>query len=689
VIALRLRDRLASIEPNTVQRWFPVFVALVAIAVYFNSLWNGFAYDDTYIVQHNSRVHDLSAWRNIWLKPYWPFHGVHFGIYRPFVIFMYAVQWALTGGEPWLFHVVNVVLHAIASILAYYILARLTARGPALVGALIFAVHPVHTEVVANVVGQAELIAAIGLLSACLIHITRPAGVAVSWPRRVAYIPLFAVAIATKENSVILPGLLVALDFAQKRVHLSARGIVQYARVMLMPLFLLGATLVAYLIVRFDVMSGTIMGVDANPSLPFLREPDRVLNALRAFPEFARLLFFPLDLAADYAPGVTLAVDSWTGLVLLGALLLSSLTLLAVATPWLPAAGLPAAWFLISMIVVSNLFFPIGVLIAERTLYLPSFAVSIMVAHLWQSTLPKAAPITRRMAPAVMLIVLVLFGIRTWTRNPAWKDTDAVFRTLSRDYPQSYRAQWAQASILWRRGDLQQAGLRFAFAQRMYPRDAHLTFEHASFLLETGRREEARVLFERSHKMMAYVARTSFMLALTYSLEGRNQEALALLTEAEQRDVSAVISMPLRANIYHGMGEHDKAVAAWRVAVAHSANTQIVWAFLARTLAIAGYEQESLRAAEHGIRIARDTADQRKYRNLRSVIMSGCYRGLAQQEPPASGVFQLPACDPIGNYLDLVIRHAEIASAMQNASLPALDSAVAMPGGSGQAVKSQ
>lgn len=683
--ALRTGNRVIRLDASAVQRWLPAVIALAAIAVYVNSLWNGFAYDDVYIIEKNLNAHDLSAWRDIWLTPYWPYHGTELGIYRPFIIFFYAVQWAISGGQPWFFHTVNVLLHATVSVLAFYLLQRLTTRVPALVGALIFAVHPLHTEVVANVVGQAELVTATAMLGACLIHVTRPAGTAVSWPGRLALVALFAVALTTKESSVVLPGLLVALDFAQQRVRISVRGVAQYADDMLMTVVLLGATLAAYLIVRFDVMSGSLIGVDAAPSMPYLREPHRVLNALRAFPEFVRLLFFPLDLSADYAPGVILAVDSLTMMTLLGAALLLGLIALALVTPWWPMVGLAAAWFLISIIVVSNLLFPIGVLIAERTLYLPSFAVSLIAASAWQTAQPRASLAVRRIVPVLTLIVLILLGVRTWTRNPDWADTPAVLRALSRDHPESYKTQWTQALILWRQGDLGQAALRFGLAERIYPRDAQFLVEYGTFLLRTGRRPEARALFERSYRMRSDDPRTAFMLAYTNALEGRNHEALRLLAEAERLDLSRMISMPLRAQIYHAFGDHNKAVAAMSVTLAYSGKAMVAWAFVSRTLAIAGYEVEALDAVDRGLTLAKDTTNRRRLGQLRTVIEDGCYRGLFDREPTASGIFAMPACDPLGDFYRIAIRHAEIATTLQNASLPDPNDLVWEPFGDSQA----
>src|SRR5690606_26656657 len=157
-----------------------IAVAVLAIVVYANSIANGFAYDDVLIIETNSRVHQLRDQASIWLKPYWPNYGPELGLYRPLAIFFYAVQWAVSGGEPWLFHTMNVLMHAGVSVLVFLLLARLASTPAALVGGIIFAVHPVHTEVVANVVGQAELIAAGGVVGACLLVVGRPEGPRVS-----------------------------------------------------------------------------------------------------------------------------------------------------------------------------------------------------------------------------------------------------------------------------------------------------------------------------------------------------------------------------------------------------------------------------------------------------------------------------------------------------------------------------
>src|SRR5688572_16189427 len=162
-------------------------VIAAALVVYANTLWNGFAYDDVWIIQRNDRVHQLADLGRIWLTPYWPSFGSQLGLYRPFAIFAFAIEWAISGGAPWFFHLVNVLLHALVSVMVFVLIEKLFTRRAAFAGALVFAVHPLHTEAVANVVGQNELWAALGVLGASIIYVSRPEGIALQ-PRRMAAI---------------------------------------------------------------------------------------------------------------------------------------------------------------------------------------------------------------------------------------------------------------------------------------------------------------------------------------------------------------------------------------------------------------------------------------------------------------------------------------------------------------------
>lgn len=661
------------------QLWTAIGLALVAIAVYLNALANGYALDDVWIIAENTRVHRLADLRGILLTPYWPFFGTELGLYRPFAILAYALQWAAGGGAAWLFHAVSLLLHALVCVLVLLLLRSFVPLAAAAAGALLFAVHPVHTEAVANIVGQAELIAAAAALGICILHLRRPPGVAVSWGRRVAYVLLFALALGTKESVVVLPALLVLLDFAQRRIRLAWPDLLRYVDAMAMPVFLLAATLAAYLIFRYEALSGQLIGLDANPALPFLREEYRVLNALRAFPEFVRLLFYPRMLSADYLPAVILPVETLTPMTLLGLGILAALVVLAALAPWRPYLALPAAWFLLTIITVSNLFFPVGVLVAERTLYLPSVALSLALALLWEPVRARAEPAPRRVLAAGFVLLLALAAARTWVRNPEWDSTSTVYDAVARHYPRSYRAQWALAGTNWELGNLRTAARRYDLAYMIYPRDSQFLVEYANFFIAIGNHRRALELLEQSRAMHPMVPRTEMLLAYAYILNQRYEAALETITRAERLGAARVISMPIRAMAWERLGRLDQAVAAWRVALASTSKPNwSFWAFASRTLARNGNAAEARTALERARQAASaDSSVLARVAALAENHTRGCY---------APGVPESRCEDPLGRLEGISKPLAKSPRRLQNAMPAAPDSARTGSGPGAEAV---
>jgi len=577
---------------------------IVAAAVYVNSLPNGFAYDDVFIIQNNERVHRIGDLGGIWSTPYWPFAGEVLGLYRPLTIFSYAVQWAISDGAPWLFHLSNVLLHGLVTVLVFYVVAHGTGTVAALAGALVFAVHPVHTEAVANVVGHAELLAAAFVLAGCLIYLRADAEKGLSRKRLGAIVAFYALGMLTKESAVVLPGLLVLLDLARRRIELTGRGVARYAKAMAVPIATLAATLLAYLVLRLEIL-GSIGGSDANPGLPFLREDRRVLSALRAWPEFARLLFFPMDLSADYSPAVILPVESWTPMALLGAALLAATVVMMLAVPRYPAAGTAAGWFFISILPVSNLLFPIGVLVAERTLYLPSVMVSYLVAGAWQAVAAEGTRRARQLGAAAVAAVLVLFAARTIIRNPEWEDTDSIFDALYRDHPESYRAQLQLAVAKMQQGDTVGSQEHWELAYRLWPRDPGLLVQYGLANYVWKRYDRAIELFEEADSIHPGYAEAKPFLGMSYVHTGRFEDAIALTDRLFPKLGPNRLLFDIRGRAYAELGNDTLAVTSFRAATRQpGGDNWALWTLLARSLARLGNEAE----AEKALQTARDRA---------------------------------------------------------------------------------
>lgn len=618
------------------KRYMMLFAVLsAAVLVYANSLWNGFAYDDTWIVLRNTRVHDIGDLAGIWLTPYWPSFGSELGLYRPLTIFVFAIQWAVGDGSPAVFHAGSVLMHTGVCLLVFLLIERLFSEDAAFGGALLFAVHPLHTEAVANVVGQAEMLVALGVLAACVIYVRRPTGPEVDWPRRAALFALYGTALLAKESAVVLPGLLVLLDFVQRRVELNRDSMKRYVRAVAFVFIVFCVILGAYLTLRLSVL-GNITGEDAAPGLPYLREGHRVLNAFRAWPEFIRLLFMPLDLVIDYAPGVTFPVESITPMVALGMLLAGITFILMFATPARPRVGLPTGWFMLTILPVSNFLFPIGVLIAERTLYLPSVAVCFLAGYAWEAAMKSTVRETRRVAIALALVITVVFGGRTIIRNPDWDSLAAVWKGLMRDHPESYRAQWVNASTMWSAGRTELAEKYFQLAEKIWPRDSQMLNEIGNFYIGQKKFDKAVEYLERSREMTAFVPRTHEFLGYAYLYANRPKDALATIIHANSMGgTHKALTYAVIAGAYDALGRYDDAAGAWRASArARNGDVWLAYAMQARSLASAGREEQALKAADAALARARtEPSLVNVVTKLKEAIADGCYPETDECDP--------------------------------------------------------
>src|SRR2546428_3103030 len=131
-------------------------VAACAVVVCLGALGNRFAMDDLYVIVFNPLVHSASGIWRAFGAPYWPpdYGGK---MYRPLVVATFGLD-RLADGSAW-FHAVNVLCHGAAAVVAAALARRWAGARGALVAGVVFAVHPVHVEAVANVVGRAEPLA--------------------------------------------------------------------------------------------------------------------------------------------------------------------------------------------------------------------------------------------------------------------------------------------------------------------------------------------------------------------------------------------------------------------------------------------------------------------------------------------------------------------------------------------------
>jgi tetratricopeptide (TPR) repeat protein len=403
---------------------------------YADSFGLGLAQDSKAIVTQDPRLRaatsenlGLILTKNYW----WPKAGD--GLYRPVTTASFLLNYAVLGNgpNPAGYHWIDFLLHAINACLVYQLALLIFRRGwPALCAAALWAVHPICTEAVDNIVGRADLLAAMSVLGGLLLY--RRALAFEGRRRTLAALALFAIATAgvfAKENAAVLLGLMLLWDVAFDRAGLRR----DFRR--RSPLYgAVAASLVLLVLARHLVLG----------ALP-VAQPVYVDNMIRAAGSWTArftalktigldlwLLVWPLRLSSDRSfDQIPLAgpadLTAWLAFLAIVAILAVAAVRFRRDPLWFWLAGL----FGIALLPTANLLFPIGALMAERFLYLPSVAFAIALA----AAADRIAP--RRLATGAVILLGLLYTGRTLARNLDWKDNLSLGTADTVTAPRSFR----------------------------------------------------------------------------------------------------------------------------------------------------------------------------------------------------------------------------------------------------------
>jgi hypothetical protein len=466
--------------------------AVLAILPFVNALGAGFTFDDIPSIRENPAVTQG-------IDPVGALASPLFEVnYRPFTVLTFAVNEALAPGNAAWFHVVNVLLHACVTV-AVLALARQLFKSTQLaaIAAALFAVHPIHTEAVTNLVGRAELMAALFGLVALLTAVRTDA--ARGWSR-VALQSLswtsFSLAVLSKESGLTILPLIPMLRIAC-RGEPWGRGLWRELKSLDWVPYGLCAGL-------FVLLRSYVIGVATMPNvtnrlnnvLIFVPWPVRIASALGVLWDYFGLLNVPMVLAADYSYNQVPVIRSWTDLRLLAGLGIVIAGALLAARHRASAVRFAAAFPLVTLSLTANIVVAIGTVKAERLLYLPSIGWVLLVAYSLDHLLRNRR--FRWATMAALCLMIALFGARTWIRNWDWKDNATLFRSMVVGAPWSAKARFNWGAVLeHEEGNDDGALLQYRRALDIYPvPEAALAV--GTIYERKGRLGEALMWYEKS-----------------------------------------------------------------------------------------------------------------------------------------------------------------------------------------------
>src|ERR1039457_4408569 len=414
-----------------------------ALLAYSNSFRAGLALDNASVVLQDSRIRAATP-ENLHLiltQEYW-YNRMTTGLYRPLTTFSYLVNYAVFGNGPHPagYHWVNFALHAVNIALVYLLgllLFQETSRKEhlALALAAVWAVHPVLTESVTNIVGRADLLAGFGVLAGLLCHVQ--GGAASLW-RKLAWLAGLALAAAiglfSKESAVVLLAAMVIYDLAFRQTWRARAA---------------GYLALAMSFLVFFYVRGQVLAKLPSALVPFGDNPlvgagfwTARLTAIKVIGKYLWLLLWPSRLSCDYSYN-QIPLSTWGDWKALAAM--AACAALAAVAIVCYRRSKPVfffiAFFFATLAPTSNMVILIGTIMAERFLYLPSigFAGCLVV------TVYAVCRRFPRVAPAALALVSVAFAARTYTRNFDWFDDLSLWNSAAKLGIGSYRTHTSLA----------------------------------------------------------------------------------------------------------------------------------------------------------------------------------------------------------------------------------------------------
>ena len=342
------------------------------------------------------------------------------GNYHPLTWLSLMLDAQLYGGSAGGFHLTSLLLHAANASLFFLILVRVgAAPAVAVLGALVWAVHPLRVESAAWISERKDVLSALFGLLAIHAYLGTRRGERAQ-PRTIAWVALWmALSLLCKAMFVTLPVLLVLLDFwPLQRLRGGLRDLVR-AIVEKWPLWLLSVSFSALAVIS-QRSRAAMMDLERMPAT--VRFP----NAVMAYGRYLGTTLWPSDLAAFY-PFPVAGWAAWQWLAM-GVLLAAITAVLCWLRERWPSLLVGWAWYGAALLPVSGVMQTGGQALADRFTYLPTMGFVLAVV----GVLPAVQPQRRRIAGALVAAACVVLAVLTWQQSAYWRDTVTLMeRTIA------------------------------------------------------------------------------------------------------------------------------------------------------------------------------------------------------------------------------------------------------------------
>lgn len=582
--------------PSVLISSFVVFTA--AIVCFVNSIDASFAFDDSEAIINNKDLNPASSnLSDLFFHDFWGNKidsNVSHKSYRPLTVLTFRLNYWFAGGlHPMSFHVVNIFLHGVVSWLFLIVFTIIVRDGKKhhsrhhrmlpLISALLFAVHPIHTENVAAVVGRADLLCA---LCFALAFISYAEALHSGFSSLILFslvLPLVICSVLFKEQGITVFSVCAVYDIVVvNRVHPKTfvcklfRSIItknnhfQRSHFSLIARLLLIVLFAAILLfIRWMIMgrqTPTFHPAD-NPQSFINHTVFRVINYNYLYSLNAWLLLNPWWLCFDWSMGCVPLITRLSDLRLIAVLVFLIVLCFLLVSATNQEESTEQRYLLMSLslllfpfIPASNILFRVGFVIAERNLYLSS-AGFVMIVGLG---ITKLVRIRRRLCYCLVSFLILTHLLRSVQRSGEWRSEKVLFESGANVCPLNAKVHYNIAKMYSDEGNVELAMSRYQLAIRLNPQYDQALNNLGNLLKDKGNLNEAETLLQQAVEIRPEFSAAWMNLGIVQSsLKKYNLAEMSYLTALRHRTNYPDCYYNL-GNLYLEENRHAEALIAWQ-----------------------------------------------------------------------------------------------------------------------------
>lgn len=421
--------------------YLPYLLLISCFLVYCNTFNHGFVLDDEAVITKNRFIQQgFKGFGDILTTFYWKgYWDTSSGLYRPLSLLIFAIEWTISPNNALFYHVVQVLIYTATVFALFNLLTQLLAglnKWLPFCIALLFALHPLHTEVVANIKSLDEILAFLFFILGTQ-QLLKKEGF--NWQ---SCLFLFLGLLAKEGAIAFVPvWLLLFIQIKKQSFTTAVKNILP----------LIGVTIV-WLVIRTSVInasSAVVYSYQDNSLLACTDWLSQKLTAITILGKNLMHVFYPVGLSYDYSypqiPCATFAsIDFWFALLLL-------LALVAIAVFYFkrkPIISFGLLFFFITSFLTSNIAMTIGATMADRFMFTPILGLLLAGCYFVYEQSHQLNTKTAGIAGAVFIGISAVLFMLTFTANKAWKSNDTLFTLHAKQVPNSARAQYNYGTTL-------------------------------------------------------------------------------------------------------------------------------------------------------------------------------------------------------------------------------------------------